>query len=180
MHDGLLEAPERGAIEHRLVGRGVDLASGADPDCVLDRREHRGDMPGSPLRARESGGREDRRRAEDRRMLRIAPRIVSAIDQLAQQGSWQVRKDGAAQRTPLPPEPDTLERAFARSVSWVRSFYGREVPADETLWHRWYVFFPVRCNDGWTVADVWRRRVGAQWTYKRHEESQDDWEAKIW
>jgi hypothetical protein len=74
-----------------------------------------------------------------------------------------------------------LDRNFARAVLWIRSFYGREIPVDETLWHKWYVFLPVRCDDeSWTVADVWRRRAGSRWEYKRYQETCDDWNAKIW
>jgi hypothetical protein len=91
------------------------------------------------------------------------------------------QRSGARKRGAVPPWQRTLERKSAGAVVWIRSFYGREIPVDETLWHKWYVFFPVRCgDDSWTVADVWRRRAGSRWEYRRYQETSDDWDAKIW
>jgi hypothetical protein len=91
------------------------------------------------------------------------------------------QRGGAAKRGAEPLWQRTLKRKVAGATLWIRSFYGREIPADETLWHKWHVFLPVQCDDGsWTVADAWRRRAGARWQYKRYQETSDDWDARIW
>ncbi len=49
------------------------------------------------------------------------------------------------------------------------------VPSDDTLWHRWHVFWPVRTVDGrWAMMDVWRKRDGGKWLYQRRPMSDEE------
>jgi hypothetical protein len=110
-------------------------------------------------------------------MLRVThARISAALAPRILRGTRE-----AAARPTAAAGPQSLARMLARFPSWLGSFYGREHPKNETVWHRWSVFVPVRCADGsFTIGDVWRRRRGVGWAYERYEETPDDWDAKIW
>jgi hypothetical protein len=58
----------------------------------------------------------------------------------------------------------------------------RTAPAEDRLWHRWTVIFPVRTVDGEVTdwfARPWRRRVGQGWEYKPDPDA-PKWEDNIW
>lgn len=60
-------------------------------------------------------------------------------------------------------------------LNFIATIYGRETPADETVWHQWSTFLPVRGVDGqWLIGDVWRKRVPLGWLYQPRVETDQD------
>lgn len=74
--------------------------------------------------------------------------------------------------------PDAPQRSVQKIRVLLQRFYGRQSPDDETLWHKWSPFFPVRLDDGRLsdmVGQVWRRRTSQGWEYRQDEEADDEW-----
>lgn len=57
-----------------------------------------------------------------------------------------------------------------------REIYGRQIPADPYVWHKWNAFWPVRCLSGrLTSGYVWRQKTQGGWKYQRRHETDDEW-----
>lgn len=65
---------------------------------------------------------------------------------------------------------------------WYLSALELDPPADVTVWHPWYAYFPVRSvNGSWIlIGEVWRRRTDDQWQYKPREMTSEEWEGNQW
>jgi hypothetical protein len=59
----------------------------------------------------------------------------------------------------------------------IREIYEREIPKDETRWHKWNtLLWPVRTIDGrWTWGIVWRRKTAGVWQFQQREETAEEW-----
>jgi hypothetical protein len=53
--------------------------------------------------------------------------------------------------------------------------FDQNTPESLNDWHRWYVFWPVRAKEGWTIGRVWRRWRGVEWEYSKREWWQMRW-----
>ena len=63
--------------------------------------------------------------------------------------------------------------------SGIANFWlSRKLPADETVWHEWWVLLPVRLVEGTRFAGtgrLWRRRTATGWEYTAEPRTYEDW-----
>lgn len=64
----------------------------------------------------------------------------------------------------------------------LRRLYEREVPVDDTVWHKWNTMgLPVLTIDrSFAAGPVWRRKKHGRWQYQNRPDSDDEWEARQW